>query len=127
MPLRHLKVMLVDDDPDVRELATISLEDLGGCAIVACGSGEEAVRRVRDVRPDIILLDAMMPGMDGPTTLCKLRADPAAAGIPVVFLTAAWQDVESFTALGAADVIAKPFDPEQLCASVLDIWKRTKG
>src|SRR5262245_37032475 len=89
MERSRLKTLVyVDDEPDNREVVQMSLDLVGGLAVHTCESGEAALRLLRSVRADLVLLDVMMPGMDGPTTLGHLRADPALAGIPVVFMTA---------------------------------------
>ena len=110
------KVLIVDDEDDIRELARISLERVGGLRVVAASSGERGLELAESEEPDAIVLDAMMPGMDGPATLQRLKADPATEAIPVVFLTGSVQEVERerFLSLGAAGILAKPFDPMQL-------------
>jgi CheY-like chemotaxis protein len=119
-------ILYVEDDPDIQSVAQLALEAVGGFDVALCSSGEEALRAAAVSSPDIILLDVMMPGMDGPTTLAALRADPALAGIPVVFVTAKVQvaEVEHYKSLGALDVIAKPFDPMALSGVVQGIWAR---
>jgi two-component system, OmpR family, response regulator len=108
------RLLLVDDAPDIRAIACMSLERVGGWTVVAVASGQEALEAVRDDgRFDAVLLDVMMPGMDGPSTLTGLRAGGLPLDVPVVFLTAKTQsaDRERLGSLGAAGVIAKPFDP----------------
>ena len=109
-------VLLVDDEEDIRAVGQIALEDVGGLVPLLAGSSDEAVALAGSGHPDLILLDVMMPGTDGPGTLARLRAQPATAGIPIIFLTAKVQraDVQRLMALGAAGVIAKPFDPMTL-------------
>lgn len=109
-------VLIVDDEDDIRELARISLERVGGLKVLAAGSGEEGITVAREAQPDAILLDAMMPGLDGPQTLGRLKGDAATAAIPVVFLTGSVQEAEraNFTALGAVGILAKPFEPMKL-------------
>jgi CheY-like chemotaxis protein len=113
-------VLLVDDEDDIRLVARASLERLAGWTVSAASSGAEGVLLARDELPDAIVLDVMMPGMDGPATLAELRADPATAGIPVVFLTAKVQSAERrrLEELGAAGVVAKPFDPMTLASEL---------
>jgi two-component system OmpR family response regulator len=110
------RVLYVDDEAHIREIATLSLSLDPELEIRSCASGAEALAAIDGWRPDLILLDVMMPGMDGPTTLAKLRENPASVAIPVVFITARTQtrERERFLALGAAGIIAKPFDPMQL-------------
>lgn len=118
------KIMLVEDDPDIQEVAVMALADFGGFEVEVCFNGHEALERVGAIAPDLILLDVMMPGMDGPTTLKNLKADAATQNIPVIFMTARSQphEVEEYKSLGAADVITKPFDPVQLGDTVRGIW-----
>jgi CheY-like chemotaxis protein len=108
------RLLLVDDAQDIRAIARMSLERIGGWTVVAVASGLQALEAVRRDGPfDAVLLDVMMPGMDGPTTLCELRAGGLVGATPVVFLTAKTQaaDQRRLDALGAAGIIAKPFDP----------------
>jgi two-component system, OmpR family, response regulator len=116
-----VRILYVDDEEDIREIACLSLSLDPSVEVRACASGAEAVTAALAWQPDLILLDVMMPDMDGPGTLLALRRHPAAAAIPVVFVTARTQarDVEKLRALGAAGVIAKPFDPMTLAASAL--------
>lgn len=110
------RVMIVDDEPDIREIAALSLESLHGWEIVPIGSGIEAVAAAGSDPPDVILLDVMMPGQDGPATLAALRAQESTREVPVVFLTAKAQsrDRAALADLGAVGVLAKPFDPMTL-------------
>jgi CheY-like chemotaxis protein len=108
------RVLLVDDAQDVRLIAQMSLERVGGWTVVPVASGEQAVQVAADEGPfDVVLLDVMMPGMDGPSTLRQLRAHGLPVEVRIVFLTAKAQtaDLQRLRALGAAGVIAKPFDP----------------
>ena len=109
-------VLIVDDEEDIRELANISLARVGGFNVVAAGSGEQGLELAASEHPDAIVLDAMMPGLDGPSTLERLKADPETASIPVVFLTGSVQEFERehFMALGAVGILPKPFDPMKL-------------
>ena len=110
------KVLYVDDEPDIREVATMALELDPELEIRSCGSGEEALRIAAEWRPDLVLLDVMMPGMDGPTTLARLRGLADVGDTKVVFITARAQsiDVDRLQNLGAQGIIAKPFDPLSL-------------
>ena len=120
-----MKLLYVEDEADIREIAEFALED-EGFDIVFCESGEQAVARAGDFQPEAILLDVMMPGMDGPTTLQNLRTVPGLQNTPVIFLTAKVQpnEIKDFIALGAIDVIPKPFDPMTLADQVRDILRR---
>ncbi len=114
------RILYVDDEQDICEVASMALELDSAFEVETTQSGKEALTRVKSSRPDLILLDVMMPGMDGPTTLSKLRENPGTAGIPVVFVTARTQpeEVERLIAAGALGVIPKPFDPMTLAATV---------
>ena len=114
MPIR--KVLLVDDEDDIRTIGQLSLARVGGWETVLAASGAEALAKAAAEKPDLILLDVMMPGMDGPTTFGQLRAQPATAATPVIFMTAKVQkqEVARYLELGAVGVIAKPFDPMAL-------------
>ena len=114
-----MRLLLIDDEPDIRAIATMALERIGGWTVVGAGSADEALAAARGETPDLVLLDVMMPGLDGPATLERLRP-VLGLQVPVVFLTAKAQpaDVERLMALGAAGVIAKPFDPLQLSSEV---------
>ncbi|MGJ8558342.1 MAG: response regulator [Sulfitobacter geojensis] len=111
-----INILYVDDEDDIREIAVMSLELDAGVSVKSCSSGAEALVTVQQWTPNLILLDAMMPDMDGPETLRRLRDNTATAGIPVVFITARSQpeDIERFVSLGAVGVISKPFDPMTL-------------
>lgn len=123
------RILYVEDEPDIQAVAKLALEMVGGFQVMICSSGQEALDKVEDFAPDLILLDVMMPGMDGPTTLQRLRADSATAAIPVIFLTAKVQptEVAQFQAMGALDVIPKPFDPMNLATRVRQIWEQSHG
>ena len=110
------RILYVEDDPDIQAIAMMVLETIHGFVLEACSSGNEALEKAVSFQPELILLDVMMPGMDGPETLKQLRAFPALADTPVVFMTAKVQpqEVQGYLDLGALGVIAKPFDPMTL-------------
>jgi two-component system, OmpR family, response regulator len=118
-------ILYVDDEPDIREVVQMSLSLVPGLDVQTCDSGERALQLLPELQPDLLLLDVMMPGMDGPSTLLKLRTMPGLDRIPVVFMTAKAmpQEVARFRELGAVSVIAKPFDPIQLGNQVIAIWE----
>jgi two-component system cell cycle response regulator len=118
-------VLYVDDDVDMRLIVQTALNLAPGVTVHTADGGEQALEMARELRPDLVLLDVMMPGLDGPSTLKRLRADPATARIPVIFVTAKAtpDNATRLRALGAAAVIAKPFDPMQLWAQVLALWQ----
>ena len=121
-PLR--RILFVEDDPDIQVVATLALESLGGFSVLGCASGAEALARFADYAPDLVLLDVMMPGLDGPATLEALRRLPAGS-VPVVFMTARVQahEILQYRAMGAVEVIAKPFDPMTLAETVQTLWR----
>lgn len=119
------KIMLVDDEEDIRTVAEISLCHVGQWEAVVVSSGVEAVALAPEVKPDLILLDVMMPTMDGPSTLKKLRENEETKDIPVIFLTAKVQpnEVTEYLQLGALGVVAKPFDPMSLPSEIKRIFE----
>ena len=121
-------ILMVEDEPDIQTIAKLSLESVGGFNVEICSSGQEAVDKAARVDPDLILLDVMMPGMDGPTTLQELKKIPELSGTPVIFMTAKVQpqEVRQYKELGAIDVIAKPFDPMTLSDNIRSIWDKNQ-
>lgn len=127
MTTKQLKTILyIEDEADIQAIARLALEAIGGFIVDISNSGREGVLQAGKNPPDIILLDVMMPEMDGPATLLALRQLPSLSDVPVVFMTAKVQpqEVANYRALGAADVIAKPFDPMTLADQVRAIWAR---
>jgi two-component system OmpR family response regulator len=124
-----MKILIIDDDPDIRSIARLSLSRVGGMEVIEAGSGVEGVRKAQDEKPDVILLDMMMPTMDGLETLAVLRSRPATASTPVIFLTAkaVGDQVEHMTSLGAAGVLIKPFDPRTLSQDVRALVSRQRN
>lgn len=118
-----LKVLYVEDDPDIQTIARIALEDIGKLDVRACESGAQALEAIEDFQPDLMLLDVMMPGMDGPTLLNQLRKTANGARAQVIFMTARVQqnEVQQYLSLGAVEVIAKPFDPLTLARQIVGI------
>jgi CheY-like chemotaxis protein len=117
------KILIIDDEEDIREVAALSLETVAGWDVLVAGSGAAGIAKARENRPDAILLDVMMPGMDGPTTFRELRAIPETSGIPVILLTAKVQaaDQKRFSDLGVASVMFKPFDPLILARDIAQV------
>ena len=115
-----MKVLIIDDDADIRLIARLSLTRVGGMTVVEADGGAAGVRKAREEHPDVILLDMMMPVMDGTATLAALRADPATAALPVIFLSCkvVGAEIERLKALGALGVLTKPFDPRTLPVDV---------
>lgn len=117
-------ILYIEDDDDIREVASLTLRLVAGFEVLTAAGGEEGIVSARTARPDLILLDRMMPGLDGIATLARLRADPETAAIPVIFLTARSQqdEIEDLISKGAAGVVGKPFDPMTLGDSLREIW-----
>jgi CheY-like chemotaxis protein len=117
-------IACVEDDPDIRAIAELALTEFSGFNVKSFPNGQSALLGVRQFAPQLILLDVMMPGMDGFEVLSKLREDPDTAHIPVIFMTAKAQrsEVERYISLGAIGVITKPFDPIGLSTLVAQIW-----
>lgn len=115
-----MKILIIDDEPDIRRIAALALGRLGGHDLVETDNGYEGVRLAGEMAPDVILLDVMMPVVDGPTTFKALRADVRTAHIPVILLTAKaiGSQLQRLRELGAIAVLTKPFDPLQLEADV---------
>ena len=118
-------VLYVDDEPDIREIVQIALGLENDLEVHIGDSGIRALDLARELQPDVVLLDVMMPGLDGPATLSRMRADPALAHIPVIFMTAKAmpKEVAKFRDMGAVGVIAKPFDPMLLSKQLICLWQ----
>lgn len=120
------RILYIEDDPDIQAIAIMVLETISGFTLETCNCGGDALEKAVVFNPDLVLLDVMMPGMDGPETLKGLRNFPELANTPVVFMTAKVQpqEVEGYLNLGAVGVIAKPFDPMTLAQQLRDIWAK---
>lgn len=120
------RILYVEDDPDIQAIAMMVLESIHGYIMEACSSGVEALEKALPFKPDLILLDVMMPGMDGLETLKNLRNFPELSDVPVIFMTAKVQpqEVQGYLNLGALGVIAKPFDPMTLAQQLASIWEK---
>jgi CheY-like chemotaxis protein len=121
---RLTSLLYVDDDDDIREIVEMSLGLDGSLRVSSSSGGEQALATMRSERPDLVMLDVMMPGMDGPAILERMRADPELRHIPVIFMTAKTnpQEVAKFRGLSAIGVLAKPFDPMTLGSEVKALW-----
>lgn len=119
------KILYVEDEPDIQTIAQIALSDIGGFTLESCSSGAEAIQKAETFQPDLILLDVMMPTMDGPETLTQLRKLENTATTPVIFMTAKVQpqEIEHYKNIGAIDVISKPFDPITLAEKIRTIME----
>lgn len=120
------RILYVEDEADIREVTKLALETIGGFTLEVCESGQMALDKAPDFKPDLVLLDVMMPGMDGPTTMAQLKNMPSLAAVPMLFMTAKVQpqEIEQFKSLGAIDVITKPFDPMTLADQIRSLWDR---
>lgn len=129
--MNELKTILyAEDEEDIREITKIALEDIGGLNVHYCANGNEVLNLTADIPPpDLLLLDVMMPGMDGVTLLRKLKRLPQYKEIPTIFMTAKVQpqELEEYKTLGVIDVIVKPFDPVVLADTVKKIWNKAHG
>lgn len=119
------EILYVDDEPDIREIVQMALGLVPTLSVTTAESGIRALQSMQAHKPDLVLLDVMMPNMDGPTTLQQMRGQPDLKTIPVIFMTAKAmpQEVARFRALGAAAVIAKPFDPMLLAEHIFAVWE----
>lgn len=120
------RILYVEDEDDIRAVAELALVNVAGFELRTCASGAEALEAAESFAPDMLLLDVMMPDMDGPATLRALRQIPSLAETPAVFMTAKVQpdEVNRYLELGAVDVIAKPFDPMSLGDQLRNVWGR---
>jgi CheY-like chemotaxis protein len=117
------RILIIDDEDDIREVAALSLEATVGWTVLTACCGRDGIDVALEQRPEAILMDVMMPEMDGPTTFKQMQQIPALAGIPVVLLTAKVQGVDQrrFAGLGVAAVLFKPFDPLTLAAQISEV------
>lgn len=117
------RVLIIDDEDDIREVAALSLEAIAGWDVLTAGSGAAGIEIAALEQPDAILMDVMMPGVDGPTTFAQMQQIPAVAHIPVLLLTAKVQgaDQRRFSGLGLAGILFKPFDPLTLAQQISDV------
>ena len=120
------RILLVEDDPDIQSVAQLALEAVGGYTVQVCSDGSQALERGDTFVPDLLILDVMMPEMDGLTLFQELRKRPATAQTPIIFMTAKAQahDIAAYLEMGALGVIAKPFDPMTLPQTVASLWSR---
>ena len=120
------KIIVVEDDPDIQLITRLSLEAGGGYEVLVYGGGAEAVQAARTYAPDLILLDVMMPGMDGIAAMDALRILPETAAIPIIFFTANAQHQvrQDLLLRGALGVIVKPIEPDALVEQIRTLWQR---
>jgi len=119
-------IMHIDDDEDIRMIAKMSLEALGGYSVISCDGYTQAAEALQDTIPDFILIDVMMPDIDGPETLKKLRQDHNLTDTHVAFMTAKIMDseIKKLEDLGVNGIIKKPFDPNDLCTKIQKMWEQ---
>ncbi|MBZ9559962.1 MULTISPECIES: response regulator [Modicisalibacter] len=123
------RILHVEDDESIITITRVALETVGGLTVLSCTRGREAIEQAAEFAPDLLLLDVMMPDMDGPTTLAGLAEVIDVARYPVVFMTARANsdDHRAYYDLGAAAVVVKPFDPMTLADQLKTIWNRFNG
>jgi CheY-like chemotaxis protein len=125
------KILYAEDESDIREIAKIALEELGGFEVKYCENGTQVIEIAKSKQfiPDLVLLDVMMPGTNGPTCMQEIRKFPEFENIPVIFMTAKIQESEiaNYKSMGAIDVITKPFDPMTLSETLQTVWKNHKA
>ncbi len=127
MPDRPLqRICYVEDDEDIQRIVRMSLERVGKMTVDVVSDSLTAIARIASFKPDLVMLDWMMPGMDGPTLFRKMKEDPEASKLPVVFITAkaTQRDTDELMALGAAGMISKPFSPKDLPDQLRAIWAK---
>ncbi len=122
------RITYVEDEPHIREIVQLALEELGGYTLHVCESGSQALDTIPIFHPDLVMLDVMMPGMNGIQTFRSLRELPEIIETPIIFVTAKAQkhEIQQYISLGAADVIPKPFDPVALPGEIFAIWRKSQ-
>lgn len=123
--MKELKrILYAEDEPDVQTVVELTVQTMSNYEIKICDNGKRLLECVEEYNPDLILLDVMMPEMDGPTTYKNLQENPNTKNIPVVFMTAKAQvhEIETFKETGILGVITKPFDPINLCSEIEGVW-----
>jgi CheY-like chemotaxis protein len=127
MPDRPLnRVCYVEDDEDIQRIVRMSLERIGKMTVEVVGDPTKAIDAIKIFKPDLVMLDWMMPAIDGPTLFRQMKARPETSSLPVVFITAkaAQRDLDELTSLGAAGTISKPFSPKDLPDQLRAIWSK---
>ena len=121
--MRIQKVLMIDDDPVIRKIIEISLTKIGNWTVMFAESGRKGIDAIDEFQPDVVLLDNVMPGLDGPATLTLLRAKESSAQIPIIMMTGKVlkQEIQHYYQLGASGVITKPFDPLTLPSDIQTI------
>jgi two-component system OmpR family response regulator len=119
------RILYAEDDIDIQQVAILALETVGGFTLNVCNNGVEAIEQIASFQPQLLLFDVMMPDLDGPSALLKIRQKSEYQGIPAIFMTAKIQpqEVQQYLDMGALGVIAKPFNPMSLACQVKDMWQ----
>lgn len=119
------KILFAEDEPDVQTMVELIITTLSNNKIKICNNGKELLECVEDYKPDLIILDVMMPEMDGPTTFKFLKENENTNNVPVIFMTAKAQihEIEALSSSGVIGIITKPFDPAELCSIIAKIWE----
>ena len=122
------RILYAEDEPDIQQVASLALEMVGGFTLQTCNSGLEAVAEIKEFDPQLLLFDVMMPDMDGPSALARIREMEAYRTTPAIFMTAKVQpnEIQHYLDMGAVDVIAKPFDQMTLATQISEIWARVQ-
>jgi two-component system, OmpR family, response regulator len=123
------KILYAEDEDDIRAIAQIALEDIGGYTVRYCTNGQKIIEAAKEFIPDLLLLDVMMPETDGPTALLELRKNPDFINIPAIFMTAKIQsdELREYQSIGAIEVITKPFNPITLAETIQNAWLKYRG
>lgn len=123
------RILYLEDEPDIQAVAKIALENVGGFELNICSRGHEALENAEAFNPDLLLFDVMLPDMDGPSTLEKIRQTTSLKTTPAIFMTAKVQpqEIAQYKSQGAIEVISKPFDPMTLAQQIRDIWDKQVG
>ena len=128
-PISLQRILLADDEPDILEISRIALETVGGFEVSVCLSGKTLLERLPEFRPDLVIVDVLMPDMTGPEVFEEIRRRPEYDEVPVIYLTGVIQEeeLEDLRETGVADIILKPFDPMTLADRINGVWKGSHG
>ena len=128
-PISLQRILLADDEPDILEISRIALETVGGFEVSVCLSGKTLLERLLEFKPDLVIVDVLMPDMTGPEVFEEIRRRPEYDEVPVIYLTGVIQEeeLEDLRETGVADIILKPFDPMTLADRINGVWKGSHG
>jgi DNA-binding response OmpR family regulator len=123
------RILIADDEPDILEISRIALETVGGFEVSVCSSGAKLLERLSEFKPDLVIVDVLMPDMTGPEVFEEIRRRPEFDEVPVIYLTGVIQveELEGLRKTGVADVILKPFDPMTLADRINGVWRGNHG